>query len=291
LILTKIELELCELGDKMKFKLDDDEVAKVMSAMSSTTADFYDAEMVMIMFMTDRKVMKKLVPKPLKPSPVPLVSVFFAKYPRTNFGSVYNEAAMGLAVDFKGEQGSYCLTMPVTEDMALILGREIYGYPKKIADEISLNKTKDGLNCRYVRRGTELLKLSMPFEKEMDSKELVEMLGRLTMQELDKEEWDVSSFNFKYFPSPTLTGFDYKPRLIKQVTTFRPVGKMQVSETFELDLKSSEVDQLGIIPFSKPLIGFYGIFNNSMHAGEVVAEADEEKFMPYAYSKVDYMPQ
>ncbi len=274
----------------MRFVLDDDELSKVLELQATSTGDFYDAEVVMVIFQTDRKILKKVIPKPLKPAPVPYGSVFFAKYPKTNFGSVYNEAALSLGVEFDGVQGSYCLTMPVTEDMALILGREIFGFPKKIADEISLIKTDTEVKGRYVRRNVELMTLSMPFEKEVDTKEFMKTISTLTFQELEGEEWNVVSYNFKYFTSPKMTGFDYKPRLVKQVTTIRPVSKIKLSNKFDLELKSSDRDDLGVIPIKSPLLGLYGIFNNSMHPGEVVAEVDEAQFIKHAFSKIDQMP-
>jgi acetoacetate decarboxylase len=44
------------------------------------------------------------------------------------------ESALFLQAEYNGEEGAYCLAMPVTNDMALILGREVFGYPKKMAD-------------------------------------------------------------------------------------------------------------------------------------------------------------
>jgi acetoacetate decarboxylase len=67
-----------------------------------------------------------------------------ANYPRTNFGVSYLESALFLRAEFDGEEGNYCLAMPVTNDMALILGREVFGYPKKMA------------NIQFRRQGKEI---------------------------------------------------------------------------------------------------------------------------------------
>ncbi len=216
---------------------------------------------------------------------------FMAKYPKTSFGSVYNEAALSLVVEYAEEVGVYCLTMPVTEDMALIGGREIFGFPKKIADEISLERTENGVKGRYVRRGIELMNLSMSFDEEVEANKLAEMLSTLTSQELGDKEWEATSYNFKFFQSPQMIGFDYKPRLVKQVTTFRPSSRIKLSYNFDLKLGSSDHDPLAEIPVKEPVLGFYGIFTNTMHPGEVVAEVEEEQFIRYAFSKVDFLPE
>ena len=71
-----------------------------------------------------------MVPRPLPPAAEPLAQAIVARYPRTNFGVAYNEAAVFVPVTHKGETGAYCLTMPVYDDMAMIGGREQFGFPK-----------------------------------------------------------------------------------------------------------------------------------------------------------------
>lgn len=273
----------------MRFALDDQEATKAKEK-TLMKYDFYDAEMMYVMFRTDSEVVKRIVPTPLKPSAEPYAAAFIARYPKTNFGSVYNEAALFVTADYVGQMGGYCLAMPVTEDMALIGGREVFGFPKKIADEIYLERTEKGVRGRCVRRGVELMNLSMPFDGEVEPEKAVEMLRTLSGQE-SGEGWKATAYNFKFFLSPALTDFDYKPRLVKQVTTFRPSSKIRLSSSFDLKLKSSDRDPLGEIPVKEPIIGMYGLFNNTMHPGEVVAEVEEEQFRRYAHFKQDYLPQ
>jgi acetoacetate decarboxylase len=273
----------------MRYALDNEEAAKT-KRLAGMGFDFYDAEMVYVMFRTDPEVVKRIVPEPLKPSAEPSAAAFVARYPKTSFGSVYNEAALFVTVEHAGEMGGYCLAMPVTEDMALIGGREVFGFPKKIADEISLERTENGVRGRCVRRGVELIDLSMPFEEEVEPEKAVEMLRALAGQE-GGEGWRAIAYNFKFFLSPRLSDFDYKPRLVKQMTTFRPSSKIKLSSKFDLKLKSSETDSLAEIPVKEPMMGMYGVFNNTMHPGEVVAEVEEEQFRRYAFFKQDYLPQ
>jgi acetoacetate decarboxylase len=274
----------------MRYALDDEEVAKTKERMASMGFDFYGAEMVYVMFRTDPEVVKRIVPEPLKPSAEPYAMAFVARYPKTNFGSVYNEAALFVTVEHAGEMGGYCLAMLVTEDMALIGGREIFGFPKKIAEEISLGSTENGVRGRCVRRGVELMNLSLPFEEQVEPEKAAEMLRTLAGQE-GGEGWRAIAYNFKFFQSPRLSDFDYKPRLVKQVTTFRPSSKIKLSYGFDLKLRSSDSDPLAEIPVKQPMMGMYGVFNNTMHAGEVVAEVEEDQFRRYAYFKQDYLPQ
>ena len=71
---------------------------------------------------------------PLKPAEYPVAMAFVANYPKTNFDVTYQESALFLRATYEGEEGNYCLAMPVTNDMAMVGGREFYGFPKKMAD-------------------------------------------------------------------------------------------------------------------------------------------------------------
>ncbi|NVM27904.1 MAG: acetoacetate decarboxylase family protein [Candidatus Helarchaeota archaeon] len=270
----------------MKFVLDDKDFAKLTSVEGPLEGKFFDAEIVLVSFLTDRKTIKRIIPRPLKPASPPTATAFVAKYPKTNFECVYNEAALSLNVEYKGEPGSYCLSMPVTDDMAMIGGREIYGFPKKIAEKISLDATETGVNGSCVRRGTELINLSMDFEQEVDKEDLLKLLNPGGPK---SETWEAVNYLFKYFIAPDGSGFDYKPRLVRQVSSISPVKKIKLSSKFELNLKSSNRDFLGEIPVKSPIMGAYGFFNMTMHLGKVVAEVDEFSFMPYAFSKVDFV--
>jgi acetoacetate decarboxylase len=60
--------------------------------------------------------------------------MFIAEYPETNLGPGYREAALFLRCQHEGEDGSYCLSMPImSEEARLYNGRDIFGFPKKMA--------------------------------------------------------------------------------------------------------------------------------------------------------------
>ena len=275
----------------MKFKLDDEDLLKLMEGMQAggTGATFYNAEMTFAIFETDRKIVKKLIPKPLKISAVPLGMVFMAHYPKVSFNETYNEVALFLNVEHEGKMGAYCIAMPLTNDIALILGREVHGFPKKIAEEISLNSKNNEFKGHCIRRGAEILNLSVKFEKDIEINDFIEKIKGLTSQDPSKNEkvWEMANYNFKYFMNPQMTGLDYKPRLIKSISRFNPQGKIKISNDFNLQFNSSERDHLGDIPIKKLIMAFQGIFTFTLEPGEIVAEANELSFMPYAFSKLD----
>lgn len=99
-----------------------------------------------------------LLPAALTLADPATATLFVADYPKTQFGSVYREAAVLLhARDAKGP-ALHCPWMVVDDDAALILGRELLGFPKKLA-EIRLDEGDERALATVVRRGAEVLRI------------------------------------------------------------------------------------------------------------------------------------
>lgn len=86
-------------------------------------------------------------------------TLFVAEYPLTSFGSIYNEAAVLLHVEHETVgPGWHCPWMMVDDDTALVLGRELLGFPKRMAD-IAFEETDESIVGTVTRKGTEVLRL------------------------------------------------------------------------------------------------------------------------------------
>lgn len=246
---------------------------------SQKNAEFYDAEVLTIYFETKQEIVARLLPPPLKPTQFPMAGAFIANYPKTNFGVTYQESALFLATEFNGEEGVYCLAMPVTDDMALILGREVFGYPKKIG-KIELNRDGNQMSGWTERHGVRFLEAKANLAGKFNDPAAQQMLiERMTSNP------EMVVFNFKYFPSPLGEGFDYNPRLIREVVEFRP-SSMEMGEA-ELVFRPSDHDPWSDVEIVRVLGAVYTIGNNTMLPGSVVAEVDQIEFAPYAFMKLD----
>jgi acetoacetate decarboxylase len=249
------------------------------------TADFYDAEMLTVYWQTKPEIIKRLLPPPLKPVELPIVYAFVADYPRTNFGSVYKEAAVFLSCEYEGIEGGYCLSMPVTDDMALAAGREVFGYPKKIAN-IHYHKEKRDVEGWSERHGTRYFEVKSKLNGRPNSPEFIQLVAERTGGTPGAgTAITIVCYNYKHFPSPDGNYFDYKPRLIREEVIFRP-NELKLGSA-ELKLKSSENDPWGELEVEKILGALYLKGNNSMLKGYVVAELEPEKFVPFSFLKWD----
>ncbi len=271
----------------MLYSLDAQEVRRLRQL--DFRAEFTNAEMLIAVYKTDPAVVARILPKPLKPPPEPLVMAFVARYPQTNFGCVYDEGALVVVAGLHGKMGGYCVSMPVNDDTALIAGRELHGFPKKMAELIRLEH--DGkIVGRVVRKGTEILRIELEPSAPAD----LTSFAAFAPAEIDQQGrpcLSLSSYLFKFFRSSSGKRFDYLPRLVKQTTLLRPRPGLRMGAG-KVVVTSSPFDPLGEVPvIGAPLFVVHGFWDNTMLPGKVVAHAwNPWSFLKYAFFKDDMIP-
>jgi acetoacetate decarboxylase len=93
---------------------------------------FIDREYVIVSYRTDPEALRAVVPEPLEIAE-PVVKYEFIKMPdSTGFGD-YTETGQVIPVRFRGEEGVYVHAMYLDDDAPIAGGREIWGFPKKLA--------------------------------------------------------------------------------------------------------------------------------------------------------------
>lgn len=93
---------------------------------------FINREYLIISYETDREILESLLPPPLELIE-PVVKFEFIRMPdSTGFGD-YTESGQVVPVRYKGEEGTFTLAMFLDCEAPIAGGREIWGYPKKLA--------------------------------------------------------------------------------------------------------------------------------------------------------------
>ncbi|MDN0075433.1 acetoacetate decarboxylase [Crenobacter sp. SG2303] len=93
---------------------------------------FVDREFFIITYRTDPDKLRAVVPEPLEIGE-PLVHYEFIRMPdSTGFGD-YTESGQVIPVTFRGEAGSYTHAMYLNDHPPIAGGRELWGFPKKLA--------------------------------------------------------------------------------------------------------------------------------------------------------------
>lgn len=271
----------------MLYALDSSQVARLRASLS--TAQFAGAEVLHAVYRTDPAVVARVLPKPLRMAE-PIAVAFVAHYPETNFGPGYNEGALFVQAALGREIGLYCLAMPVDDDMAMAAGREVFGFPKKMAERITLEKTGTRILGRVVRKGIEILKIETNADSPAEPDDLGAM-GAAAVDDTGQPCRQVVSFLFKFFMRPDLKGFDYLPRLIRQATLLRPRAELKRGSG-SVVVRSSACDPLGAIPvMGESVRCLYGIWDNTMMPGRVLRRVwNLPRFLPHAFFKTDFAP-
>lgn len=144
-----------------------------------------------ILYSMEEETVRKLLPEPLKPgSYMEMKNVAvatFIDYPKSNYtDQPYKEFAVWLPCKYKDIEGIYSPYMWLTEDEAMILGREILGHPKKIG-KVEVTKRGDEVvgTCERmgIRIATGRLKLEGP------APESREPFNILTLKAIPKSDY------------------------------------------------------------------------------------------------------
>jgi acetoacetate decarboxylase len=231
-----------------------------------------DVKMVYALFTTTMEAVERLLPPPLKPADTLACTAFVAEYQKTDFISPYNEAAVFIPCQYKGETGRYCLAMPVTTDIAMIGGREVYGYPKKIAEKIFVTRTGNEVHGLCVRNGFPIIEIKGTLEGEIEG-----------------SDDPTPHFVIKSVLDEKAVGPRKDPLLLRQVNPSE-FDKIEMGEG-TLKFGESKYDYLHEIPVDQVMMINY-MENGTilMPPGEVVAKLNADEYSPYHGIKYDWVP-
>ena len=121
-------------------------------------AKWTNARVLAVDVSVDAAAAGALLPPPLVVSDPPLATVFCADYPEGIFGIVYREAAVLIHCSDGDGAAVHCAWIMVDDDTALIQGRELLGFPKKMAD-FTWEESGDLVVGTVTRKGVELMRM------------------------------------------------------------------------------------------------------------------------------------
>jgi acetoacetate decarboxylase len=230
-----------------------------------------DVNMVYVMFATTMETIERILPAPLEPADTLVSYAFIAEYQRTNFIPPYNEAGVFIPCQYKGEAGAYCVAMPVTTDIAMIGGREVYGYPKKIAESITLTKNGNEVHGKCVRNGFTIIEING-------------VMSDVT----DPPGESPPHFLIKSILDEKAVGARENPFLVRQAN-ISEFDKMEIGDG-TLTFGESKYDYISEIPVVQVMaITYMEKGTIIMPPGKVVTEIDAKEYTPYHGIKYDWV--
>ena len=93
---------------------------------------FVDREYLVITYSTDPAAIERILPEPLK-APQPHVRFNFIRMPESSGFGEYRAAGQVIPVTYDGKPGSYVHSLFLDAEAPLAGGREIWGFPEKLA--------------------------------------------------------------------------------------------------------------------------------------------------------------
>lgn len=118
-------------------------------------------------FRSDLGAISQVLPAPLEPA-FPLVSGYVVEINKPAFCQPYKEAMIGVYANYNGQIGlfpvSFMLCGPGAE-MATLGGRERFGLPKKMCDDICIEREEGRARATVTRGGVQLLDVSIKLGK------------------------------------------------------------------------------------------------------------------------------
>ena len=165
---------------------------------------YRDAELVIHEYVTDPDAAAALLPTPLTLTDEPVVELTFARYPWSTLGP-YNEVVVSLACTHAAQACKHAVVLYVDSESALISGRELAGFPKKMARidirpgsiyGCSLERPAGISLCTSVFQPAGPLPLSFPTTRHFTSLRVIpdpEQAAAPSLAELVQTDWILES--------------------------------------------------------------------------------------------------
>lgn len=216
---------------------------------------YEDAKIFLALFNPPEDSIRALLPKPLRPSQMPLAGLLFGEQPCKETGT-FMEAGMLIQCLFDNpetkeeEVGVYFAYNYVDTDVAQAAGREIWGYPRKLAD-ISMDWKGDILTGTAKRDGVTLLKATCTLD--------------------DEGEWIDSGPNLNLKVIPNVSGKGYDLAVLTAAYLTYDIKKGRSGEV-EFEFQSGPRDDFSKVQVESNFIGLYFDCDITVPAGKNVGK-------------------
>jgi hypothetical protein len=119
-----------------------------------------------VAYLTQPEAIREVLPEPLEPFSIPVVTVSACHIKNPTFADNYYEAILGVYCTYKGQLGMYTISLVLGgqgAEMATQLGRDNSAIPKKLDAEFVIRRDDETgkVTVGVTRRGTQLIDLEM----------------------------------------------------------------------------------------------------------------------------------
>ena len=198
------------------------------------------SEFLSITFQTSPDLLNKLVPKPLSTNPGGVMNILIGLQ-KLESGYSYYEMYLSIPVEFNGKKGAYIPLLYLNKTNPIIMGREIWGFPKYDA-EINFQKSGKKATARIYKDEKLLieaeLELGNVINKNIGSDPLIFILKYIPS--IEEGSIDVKKLNSVYMSQFTYTKFqEAKAKLIINNIPDASIGEIPVIKILDASFYES----------------------------------------------------
>lgn len=231
------------------------------------TPIFTEVRWLSLQYLTRPEIVREILPPPLEPGPKPLVTVGIGTLGRSNCVGAFDGGMMCVRARYKDIEADFCLTMPMSTDVAIIFGRELLGEPKKLA-QIKLGSDGNVMRASAQRFGIEYVSLEARLDKDVP---------------IEGPTY-ADRFHFKFMHAANGRGLEFDPILVH--AHFTQYVRVHRRGPGKVVFKPSRHDPLSEIEVVEMRGATY--FEGDIHT-EVrrLATVEAARFIPYAFQNID----
>lgn len=125
---------------------------------------YHNAQYLTAVVEVDEKAMQRWLPSGMKLAQSARADLFCAYFPDNVYTGAYHEAGLFVHIKVGRKYGIFCPWMILDDDRAMIIGRELLGYPKKLGN-IRWDNDGSRIIANASRRGTTLIDMQATLGK------------------------------------------------------------------------------------------------------------------------------
>ena len=229
--------------------------------------EFLQGRTIGVTYLTRPEIIREVLPPPLEPAGEPLVSVGVGTFGSSNCVGAFAGGWVDVRAKYNGIEANYCLAMPMSTDVAIIFGRELFGEPKK-QGRVRLESDGDVVRGSVERHGIPFLSVE----------------ARLTDDEPINGPALSDRFHFKFMHSADGRGLEFDPVIVHAhfETKLRVLKRGEGKVIFKAS-HHDPLTELEILEFRGAVYMEGDIYANAKRIGTV----DAKRFLPYSFQNID----
>ena len=234
-------------------------------------------------YTTDPSAIERILPAPLKPFSMPVVTLSVNHILRPSFTDDYYEAILGVYCYLGDQLGQYTMSLLLGgngAEMATQLGRDNGSMPKKLGAQFSIRKEGSALFVDLARRGHRLVHV------EADLGEYNSPLCHLIFQSPAAGKTTKGCGFYYHFDRPALPqgGAQLTGGAINAALVQYDYHKWEPGYVTSLKMESSPDDPWGELPVLSVLGCAYSELDLTVLGEKKLADVDAGEFFPYVFA-------